>query len=115
MSTTINFVDAPTYFRNARVEMYRVELCADCVMMVANGEPGGDPEAFDMAAWSAGVEHNWPSGEGWSLGSGWTDSGDETDTWFSWQPCEGCGSTLGGDREYGHAGRELARVAPQAA
>lgn len=30
------------------------------------------------------------------------ERGDTVDSYFSWAPCESCGSRLGGDREYLH-------------
>ncbi len=37
-----------------------------------------------------------------STGTDWIpkDQGGNVDPWFSWTPCECCGSTLGGNREY---------------
>jgi hypothetical protein len=100
-------MDTETYVLNANVEMHRIEMCPDCVLITANGEPGGDPADFDLDRWSAGVENLWPHADGWSFGNGWSDP--DAEPWFSWSPCEGCGSTLGGDREYGYVGRPASR------
>ena len=60
-------------------------------------------------AHAAAVERNWP--DPWILAPGsreceWCgdeargddDTVEECEPWFSWAACDGCGSTLGGDR-----------------
>lgn len=71
--------------------LYHLDACTDCVMFLANGEVPED----NGDNWSADrIEANWPSNK-YNLCIG----GDEaTETIFSWQPCEVCGCTLGGDR-----------------
>jgi hypothetical protein len=83
---------------------YPILVCVDCLMMLANGTLGNEDEAEDGA-------HAERMGQEWSdtlLTLGWSaeeypegvdpmgDSADEAG--FSWRHCEGCGSTLGGDR-----------------
>ena len=98
-----------SYVRNEHVEMHRLAVCVDCMFLIANGET--DPD-FDVDAWAAKVERNWPSAEGWHLGLGWFENPDaeETEHWFSWSPCEGCGSSLGGDRYWAHAARNASDI-----
>jgi len=66
-----------------------VYVCVDCGFYLANGMPDeSDPE------WSPEkIEAHWPSDQ-WHLVNG--DS--EKDHDFSWSPCEGCGTRLGGYR-----------------
>lgn len=97
------------------MDTYELRICTDCLCMAANGDvgdrgdigdlpehaqrvddahlynlPGDDAQnnpntrhAARMDAWTGGLEVV-PTGEG--EGS------------FSWSSCDGCGSTLGGDR-----------------
>lgn len=58
--------------------------------MIANGD--GEAEQADKIA------ARWPA----PLQLVAAEDSDNPDGWFSWRPCEGCGSTLGGDR-YGVA------------
>jgi hypothetical protein len=65
-------------------------ICADCVMMLANGELGqGDAKAD--------LEHAEKMAALWGPGELTQDYSDG-ESWFSWSACGGCGSTLGGDR-----------------
>ena len=60
-----------------------LELCVDCLIMVANGE-GTKEHAHIMAK-------RW----GYSLVM---SCEEDCEGYFSWASCDGCGSTLGGDR-----------------
>lgn len=64
-----------------------VDICTDCLFLLANGE-GPDDVAEALAL-------RWPVGT-LTLGRLGGDPDDES--WFSWSACEGCGSDLGGDR-----------------
>lgn len=66
-----------------------LEICVDCLFYLANGEVT-DGEGNDITA-----------AHGAAIASVWGDA--ERDPWFSWSSCDGCGSTLGGDREYATA------------
>ena len=74
-------------------------VCTDCAMMIANGELGrGD--------WDAEVAHCQRMNEelaGWMQEHPYAQmvlsGGEGDDPRFSWSRCDGCGSTLGGDRE----------------
>ena len=69
-----------------------IEACVDCVMFIANDDM---PEPND-GKWSPRhIEAKWPSARYYLH----CDSLD-ADDWFSWQPCEVCGSRLGGMRSY---------------
>lgn len=68
--------------------MLDVSLCVDCVTADANG-----PE--EISDW-AGFLPEW---DGFVFGPVLTDEDNEpSEPYFSWRPCEGCGSRLGGDR-----------------
>lgn len=67
-----------------------IEICQDCLLILVNGE-GPDDVAKALA-------HRWPVGT-ITLGRLGSDE-DQFDAFFSWQSCDGCGSTLGGDRYY---------------
>ena len=85
-------------------ETYTYWVCVDCHMMHHTGESPDMPE--DCEPWSkleegqtatSGLlreEHNC----GWEFDElNQCENECETDT-FSWSDCDGCGSTLGGDR-----------------
>jgi hypothetical protein len=76
-------------------EISDVFVCVDCGFYLANGEvenpdPGWSPTLLDR---------RW---HGWQLVNGDSDKDHE----FSWSPCEGCGSTLGGARMHCNAWEE---------
>lgn len=112
-------------------EYIQVALCEDCLMyslgVVEHVEPSWDPNynpdthegdgwsEAALAAHAAAVERNW---DGWEviggtgpLAEGLPD-GDiverdyECEGHFSWSRCDGCGSTLGGNRYDSLASRE---------
>ena len=66
-----------------------IEICQDCLMLVANGE---GPEDVAEA-----LAERWPD-ETITLGR--IGREDDSEAFFSWQDCDGCGSKLGGDRYY---------------
>ena len=70
-----------------------LRICTDCLQLIANGE-GPDGHAAKM------VEHlDLKSSTDITLGCTdpeCLDDGDECG--FSWSACQGCGSSLGGDR-----------------
>lgn len=73
-----------------------ISVCVDCVMLLANGELT-DPDGVDVAS-----EHDAKIAAQWgdadiTLG-GFSDETEDADGWFSWSPCQGCGSQLGGSR-----------------
>jgi hypothetical protein len=86
---------------------YTIWVCSDCMLHHANGECGNchtdeghECEPFnlyhpkDIAMGMSQEEH--------SCDTRWSDwrerdCGCETD-YFSWSACQGCGSTLGGER-----------------
>lgn len=65
-----------------------VEGCTDCILFLANGDiPEERPDLpDDIAALWEGY-HLAPAG------------GEDSEPYFSWSPCEVCGSRLGGNRE----------------
>jgi hypothetical protein len=64
--------------------------CTDCLMFIANGD---EPED-NGNQWSAdNIARHWPPYQ-YNLCCGDSDNDDD----FSWQPCECCGSRLGGSR-----------------
>ena len=63
-----------------------VEVCVDCLVLDANGPDELDSEYLArVEAYDRGgqITNNCPEG---------------CEGWFSWESCDGCGSTLGGDR-----------------
>jgi hypothetical protein len=61
-----------------------ISICTDCAMLAANGELAevSDCEPLGLVDGYVAV----------------TCSGGDCDEHFSWSPCEGCGSRLGGYR-----------------
>lgn len=72
-------------------ETHEIAVCVDCLMLMANGTMG-DVTETEEADHVAAMDHEWPMADGWQLVPGSEELG------FSWSGCEGCGSTLGGDR-----------------
>lgn len=70
-------------------DLVELEGCTDCIMYLANGEVPED----DENPWKPeDVDSRW---QGWNV----CVAGDEkTEEYFSWQPCDVCGSRLGGNR-----------------
>jgi hypothetical protein len=76
----------------ATVNVDNLEFCPDCVQVIANGE-GTDAHVGEMIElWGEGI--NGMMG----LVLDMPDDGSEYEPWFAWSACDGCGSTLGGDR-----------------
>jgi hypothetical protein len=92
-----------------------LEICTDCLMLLANGDVGDRGPAPAGTSWSDDdahlyerdtddtnenatarharkVEAMWPTADGWHLMLGGDVLG------FSYRWCDCCGSTLGGDR-----------------
>lgn len=79
-------------------------VCIDCMLMHANGETSGEVDREPWSLWSADDEI--------TMGMRWEDHEceDPEETFrnggecycetqdFSWSDCDGCGSTLGGER-----------------
>jgi hypothetical protein len=83
-------------------------VCQDCMFAHANGESPIDPDPTQPEPWAlddgADVtmglswdEHDDPAGCEAAFNSG-SDQCDCEHRSFSWSACEGCGSSLGGDR-----------------
>jgi hypothetical protein len=81
---------------STKTEQHEIQVCVDCLFMLANGEIGDTASAEQNAAHIARMAGHW--GNGWELFLGSDDEGS-----FSWSSCEGCGSTLGGDRQTAYA------------
>ncbi len=74
-----------------------LEVCTDCVCLIANGE-ATDSDGNDIApALAAATVERW--------GRTCIVLGDDDEAHFSWRPCEACGGTLGGDRLTAYAER----------
>lgn len=88
---------------NAAREWHTVDVCADCLYTAANGAPDwdgygetGHAERYRAATVAHGGEL---VAECSTAGHGDPDTGEPcSGSSFSWQPCEWCGDTLGGDR-----------------
>ena len=92
----------------ATIDADELEFCVDCVMLIANGEvfdsDGNDigPSVANAqtAIWGTGIN----GAMGLVLNSHCKECIGEEEAcegWFSWSSCDGCGSTLGGDRQPG--------------
>ncbi len=100
--------EATPYF-----EAIPVDLCHDCVKLIANGEPPTRDlyELSDAWALSDATERHWPSAEGWSidpmgrLDCAECQMGTCEGIGFTHHDCDGCGSRLGGRRHHGTAYR----------
>ena len=66
-----------------------LEVCVDCTQLIANGEDHTEEQDLEKK-----IEKQWGELAGHLVMS--CDEGCEGE--FSWRPCDGCGSTLGGDR-----------------
>lgn len=65
-----------------------IDVCSDCLMIAANGTLGDEDQRADQAH-ADKIETEW---------SGWLMVAGDGEGWFSWHPCGGCGSHLGGNR-----------------
>lgn len=63
-------------------------VCTDCMVSAVNGEEPTDRPDSEPEVWAL-----WQGTE-----TDITPAFESDDTSFSWHACEGCGSTLGGDR-----------------
>ena len=91
-----------------------ISICVDCVYFLAYGRL--DDTTMEENP-NAGTEHAAKIHLRWGefeitpgCGSTCEEHGsvddrddDEPEPWFSWSPCEGCGSSLGGYREHATA------------
>ena len=82
-------------------ETYDLSVCVDCLAIMANGTLGAEDAAED-AAHAARMAEQWP---GFHLVPACPE---DCEGHFSWARCEGCGSSLGGDR---HPATAFARKA----
>jgi len=77
-------------------------ICQDCLILLANDEMPTEPtDRVPLSAIDAGDELT--PGMDWRKHEcgrpSWNEGECECETTdFSWTPCEGCGSPLGGDR-----------------
>lgn len=73
-----------------------LSVCVDCAMLIANGETPPDNPEFDLL-------DEW---DGWVVV---LNCPEDCEGGFSWSRCDGCGSTLGGDRHPAVAWEEVKR------
>ena len=78
-------------------DLTKIEICVDCLMVLANGEAYDDKGEDITESVVAHIEDMW---DGARLLLGGSDQG------FSWRDCEACGSRLGGDRFSAYADSE---------
>ncbi len=85
-------------------------VCTDCMIVHANGEENPDRRADEPETWALWDDDKYELAMGMSReehNDGCPNSND--DTWgredcdceelsFTWSSCDGCGSTLGGER-----------------
>ena len=90
-----------------------ISICADCVYFLAYGRLDGqtmdDNPGADVVH-AAKMQAQWgdteitPGCDSTCTKHGAVDDRyDDPKPWFSWSSCDGCGTTLGGDREYATA------------
>jgi len=89
-----------------KIEFDHLTICVDCASLIANGEVSDGAEDV-TAEHAAKVDARWARYELVLSGS------EDFEPYFSWRPCDGCGSTLGGDRfeavAFGRPAHELMR------
>ncbi len=97
--------------RDHNYEPHRLEVCEDCLQILANGSLGDHAEPRTTEEVVADMAYIWEGNLG-QITLGRTQEEDETkeefedstqsedEGWFSWSSCEGWGSGLGGDRFY---------------
>lgn len=71
-----------------------ISLCIDCYMLIGAGTPDNpdptwDPTALDDRDIELGTIHDCPDPDTCEC---------DAEGYFSWSPCDGCHSPLGGDR-----------------
>lgn len=101
-------------------ETYDLDICVDCLMLIANGEvgdrgdignlteyqqseddahlynlPGDDHQNNAASRHAARIDAHWPAADGWTIAP---NCPEECEGGFSWSGCDACGSTLGGER-----------------
>jgi hypothetical protein len=90
--------------------MEEIRICTDCLMMAANGDVGDRGpvgpwcDADDAHLYELPRDDQWNNAntrhaarmDAWCVGAHIIAGDGEGQ--FSWRQCEGCGSTLGGDR-----------------
>ena len=64
---------------------FQIEVCDDCAMLIANGETPEDNPEFRLS----------DSWDGYHIALDCPEDGCES---FSWSSCDGCESSLGGNR-----------------
>ncbi len=100
--------------RDHDYESHRLEVCVDCLQILANGSLGGDEEYRTTEEVVADMARIWEGNLG-QITLGRLQEEDETqeqfeenrdsedEGWFSMSRCDGCGSSLGGDRYFATA------------
>lgn len=80
------------------MECIEIEVCSDCLMLLANGEVENPDPSFEPD----NIKKNWP---GHDIALGWGSDDEDTEPHFSGacNPCGACGSELGGDRHHATA------------
>lgn len=93
---------------NPLLDITPLRACVDCLWFVAYGEVLPDSHRSENALAFA-INQRWPGDVHVSFGwpSEADDNPDDDCLGFSWQPCECCGSRLGGDRHKLSAIRKL--------
>ena len=77
--------------------LYTIEVCYECLAMHANGDTGGIVP--DCEPWGILPDTDVTmGGADCYCKNGYQEECECDFTEFSWDPCEGCGTTLGGYR-----------------
>ncbi len=74
-----------------------IRLCTDCVFADANGATTPEDEGGPGADWTGFLSH-WDGYGFVAQTERYGDYHEIREPHFSWQPCDGCNSGLGGDR-----------------
>lgn len=75
-----------------KIETTDLKVCVDCIMLLANGEVFNSDGDEITTAHADKIDALWGRTEIVPAG------GEDDESHFSWQSCDGCGSTDGGDR-----------------
>lgn len=90
-------------FQTATQDGYLIEICEDCVYVVAYGRLPDDRSGAESAAHRAAMADAQTGSVDITLGGcpehDPDDDADQCEGWFSWGRCDGCGDTDGGNRE----------------
>jgi hypothetical protein len=71
-----------------------IAVCVDCLLVIVGAEEITDENGVDISERQVAAMT-----AVWGVDMSRMVVSSDDGTWFSWSPCDGCGSTLGGARE----------------